>query len=1100
MTIHSDNSNTKLSAAERHKILVEWNNTQTDYPKDKCIHQLFEAQVERAPNAIAVVFEEQQLTYDELNRRANQLAHHLQSLGVSPEMLVGICVERSLEMVVGLLAILKAGGAYVPLDPTYPKERLAFMLADAQVPVLLTQKRLVEGLPEHQAQIVCLETSLPNFSDKNPVSEVTPSHLVYVIYTSGSTGKPKGVMMRHGSLSNLITWQLQQSFVSGDAKTLQFAPISFDVSCQEIFSTWCSGGTLVLVSERVRKDSMMLLRFVTEQAIERLFLPVVALQQLSDVVAKGLGTVPATLREIITAGEPLQITPAIANWFKKRPHVTLHNHYGPSESHVVTAFTLTGSVTDWPTLPPIGRPIANTQIYLLDKDRQPVPIGLSGELYIGGVNLARGYLNRPELTAEKFITHDNLIPHQQIRLYKTGDLARYRADGNLEFLGRIDHQVKIRGFRVELGEIEVVLAQHAAVQQAIVIVWESHQGDKRLAAYIIPNRKVAPTPTELRHFLKEQLPDYMVPAAFVMLEKLPKTPNGKIDRHALPTPDPLERYIEEERVVPHTPIDEILTTIWTEVLALEQIGIHDNFFELGGHSLLIIQIISRVQETLHVELSLSSLFDCPTIAELALHIETVRGDEPHRQQLPAIQPISRQQNLPLSSFQEQLWFLAQLNPNVPFYNEAISIHINDEVNVAVLEQSLNEIIKRHEALRTTFATVSGQPVQNIMPPPTLNLPVVDLRALPPEQREAEALRRATEKAKRLFDLTQDILLRATLVRLDEIQYQLFLIRHHLNFDGISLGIFLKELAILYKAFSTGKPSPLPELPFQYADFAYWQRQQLSAEIVDSQVSYWKTILGDNLPVLQLPTDHPRPVTPTFRGAKQYFTLSKSLTGLQTVGLDGKSKPYTNIEDMATHYIKEMQTVQPQGPYLLGGHSFGALVAFEISQQLQRHEVALLAIFDAISPHLFELSDVARVIERVLGKPLEVSYETLQTLDSESQLNYLFQQFKKASFLPPDADKTHIRGLIDVYKANCRMNYIPKDIKPTRITLFQASELIEGTELNETKREQAWGWSQYAEDLVDIHVVPGDHFTMMSQPNVQVLADKLRQCLDQVQSA
>jgi len=523
MTIHSDNSNTKLSAAERHKILVEWNNTQTDYPKDKCIHQLFEAQVERAPNAIAVVFEEQQLTYDELNRRANQLAHHLQSLGVSPEMLVGICVERSLEMVVGLLAILKAGGAYVPLDPTYPKERLAFMLADAQVPVLLTQKRLVEGLPEHQAQIVCLETSLPNFSDKNPVSEVTPSHLVYVIYTSGSTGKPKGVMMRHGSLSNLITWQLQQSFVSGDAKTLQFAPISFDVSCQEIFSTWCSGGTLVLVSERVRKDSMMLLRFVTEQAIERLFLPVVALQQLSDVVAKGLGTVPATLREIITAGEPLQITPAIANWFKKRPHVTLHNHYGPSESHVVTAFTLTGSVTDWPTLPPIGRPIANTQIYLLDKDRQPVPIGLSGELYIGGVNLARGYLNRPELTAEKFITHDNLIPHQQIRLYKTGDLARYRADGNLEFLGRIDHQVKIRGFRVELGEIEVVLAQHAAVQQAIVIVWESHQGDKRLAAYIIPNRKVAPTPTELRHFLKEQLPDYMVPAAFVMLEKLPKT-------------------------------------------------------------------------------------------------------------------------------------------------------------------------------------------------------------------------------------------------------------------------------------------------------------------------------------------------------------------------------------------------------------------------------------------------------------------------------------------------------------------------------------------------------------------------------------------------
>lgn len=874
MIIHTDNSNIEMSAAERHKILVEWNNTQADYPFDKCIHQLFEEQVERTPNAIAVVFENEQLTYEELNYRANQLAHYLQSLGVKPEVFVGICVERSLEMVVGLLAILKAGGAYVPLDPTYPKERLAFMLADAQVPVLLTQEKLVEDLPEHQAQIVCLETSLEHLSEENPVSEVTPFHLIYVVYTSGSTGKPKGVMMKHAALSNLIAWQLQQSVVSNDAKTLQFSPISFDVSSQEIFSTCGSGGTLVLISETIRKDSMMLLRFITEQAIDRLFLPFVALQQLCDVVANDLGTVPMTLREIITAGEQLQITPAIANFFQKLPHATLHNQYGPSESHVVTAFTLTGgSVNNWPTLPPIGRPIANTQIYLLDQEKQPVPIGQTGEVYIGGVNLAKGYQNRPELTAEKFIIHDNLIPQQQIRLYKTGDLARYRTDGNLDFLGRIDHQVKIRGFRIELSEIEVVLAQHQAVQQAVVMVWEVHPSDKRLVAYMIPNRKAAATPTELQQFLKKQLPDYMVPATFVWLEKWPLTPSGKIDRKALPTPDPFERTIEGERIAPRTPIEKRMTTIWIEVLDLEQIGITDNFFELGGHSLLMLQVISRVQETFQVALSLSTLFEYPTIAELAQHIEQCSGNEP----ISVIQPSHRQQTLPLSHFQEQLWFLAQLNPNVPFYNESATVHINNTLDVAALVLSLNEIVKRHEILRTHFASVSGQPVQKIMPPPTLKLPLVDMSALPFEQRDMKVQQLATQDAKQFFDLSQDSLWRATLVRLETAQYQLFLTLHHLIIDGISLAIFLKELAALYKAFSSNKPSPLPELPIQYADFAHWQRQQLSAEMVDSQLSYWKTILGNNLPVLQLPTFQKRPVTPTFRGAKQYLTLSKNLT-------------------------------------------------------------------------------------------------------------------------------------------------------------------------------------------------------------------------------
>lgn len=476
-----------LTETERHKLLVEWNNTESDYPQDKCIHRLFEAIVERTPEAVAVVFEGEQLTYGELNARANQLAHYLQALGVGKEVLVGICMERSLEMVVGLLGILKAGGAYVPLDRAYPTERLALMLEDTQISVLLTQARLVESLPPHSSHVVCLDRQWQEMAfqgEETPISEVTPDNLAYVIYTSGSTGRPKGVAMSHCPLSNLIIWQRENSTLPMGAKTLQFAPVSFDVSFQEIFSTWCSGGTLVLISDRVRLDAFELLRFLAAQEINRLFLPFVALQQLAE-VAVAQGAVVPTLREIITAGEQLQITRPIANWLTKLQNCTLHNHYGPSESHVVTAFTLTGSPSDWLALPPIGQPIGNTQIYLLDSQMQPVPPGIPGELYIGGIALARGYLNRPDLTAERFIP-DPFSDSLQARLYKTGDLARYNRDGNIEFLGRSDNQVKIRGFRIELGEIEVVLAAYPAVRQAVVKACEDVPSDKRLVAYIVP--------------------------------------------------------------------------------------------------------------------------------------------------------------------------------------------------------------------------------------------------------------------------------------------------------------------------------------------------------------------------------------------------------------------------------------------------------------------------------------------------------------------------------------------------------------------------------------------------------------------------------------
>jgi amino acid adenylation domain-containing protein len=620
------------------------NSTQTEYAQT-CIHQLVEAVVEFSPDAIAVVFEQSSLTYRQLNSRANVLAHYLQTLGVAPEVLVGICMERSLEMVVGLLGILKAGGAYVPLDPAYPTERLAFMLEDTQISVMLTQTWLVEFLPPHSSQLVCLDAQWQEIalhSEKNPISAVTPDNLAYVIYTSGSTGRPKGVAMCHRPLSNLIIWQRESSTLPREARTLQFAPVSFDVSFQEIFSTWSSSGTLVLISEQVRVDALELLRFLTEQEINRLFLPFVALQQLAE-VGDAQGSVVPTLREIISAGEQLQITRPIASWFTKLQNCTLHNNYGPSESHAVTAFTLTGSPSDWPALPPIGRPIANTQIYLLDSQMQRVPEGVAGELYIGGIALARGYLNRPDLTKERFIP-DPFSDSSQARLYKTGDLVRYLSDGNIEFLGRSDDQVKIRGFRIELGEIEVALAAYPAVRQAAVLAREDVPGDKRLVAYIVPNSQESPPQKhsveaqlqaeqvfqqqyslahlvpQLRSYLKTRLPDYMVPSAFVVLEAFPVTPSGKVDRRALPAPARSRPELSTDLVLPQSDAEKLIAKVWREVLQLNVVGIHDHFFELGGYSLLLFQVRNQLIKSLENELSIVTLFQYPTIYTLAEHL------------------------------------------------------------------------------------------------------------------------------------------------------------------------------------------------------------------------------------------------------------------------------------------------------------------------------------------------------------------------------------------------------------------------------------------------------------------------------------------------
>ena len=879
-----------LTKPEQRQLLVEWNDTQAEYPLDKCIHQLFEEQVERTPDAVAVVFENQQLTYQQLNCRANQLAHYLQYEGVKADVLVGLCVERSLEMVVALLGILKAGGAYVPLDPEYPSERLSFMLEDAQVSVLLTQQRLLERLPEHQAHLVCLDTdwqAISLSSQNNNITGVQANNLAYIIYTSGSTGKPKGVALNQLALCNLILWQLQNNTISTGAKTLQFAPISFDVSFQEIFTTWFSGGTLFLIGEELRRDPVALLGFLKEKAVERLFVPFVVLQQLAE-VAIDSELVNSHLREIITAGEQLQITPAISQWLGKLSDCTLHNHYGPSESHVVTTFRLTDPVENWPLLPPIGKPIANTQTYILDKYLQPVPIGVPGELYIGGVSLARGYLNRPELTQEKFILNP-FDKTGESRLYKTGDLVRYLTDGNIEYLGRIDNQVKIRGFRIELGEIEAALGQHSDVQAACVIGREDTPGDKRLVAYVVPHQHCILSISELRQFLKAKLPEYMIPNAFVILESLPLTPSGKVDRRVLPAPD-LHSEITDKHVAPRTPIEEMLAQIWAQVLKVEQVGIYDNFFELGGHSLLATQLVSRIRNIFKVELPLRELFAAATVAELAHLIGQLQQQNFELTSTPIL-PREKNAELRLSYAQQRLWFLDQLEPNSAIYNISLALRLAGTLNQTVLEQSLHEIIARHEALHTNFVIVDGQPTQIIHTETAWRMSVIDCEGLSTTEQEIASQKLAITQAIQPFDLASEALVRATLIVLSETEHVLSVCMHHVVSDAWSMGVFVQELAALYNAYFQDQPSgasdtrsllsergtPLAPLPIQYADFAIWQRQWLQGDVLQRQLIYWQQQLANAPALLVLPTDRPRPAVQTFAGAYQQFALSRELT-------------------------------------------------------------------------------------------------------------------------------------------------------------------------------------------------------------------------------
>jgi amino acid adenylation domain-containing protein len=877
-----------LSPAESHQLLREWNDAAAAYAgAGRCLQQLVAEQAARRPDAVAVAAPEGLLTYDGLAAAAGRLARQLRGLGVGADQAVAVCAERSLEMVVGLLAVLAAGGAYVPLDPDFPGERLAFMLADCGATVLLAQRRLLPRLPAPlPAAIATVALDGIAGAAADPGSPGTgldaaagfaagplPESLAYVIYTSGSTGRPKGAMNGHRAVVNRLLWAQQAYGLAAADRVLQKTPISFDVSAWELFWPLVAGATLVLARPGGHQDPAYLARLIGEQGITTLhFVPSMLQEFLGapDADARLLGSV----RRVFASGEALPGELARRCHERFGPAAALYNLYGPTEAAV--------EVTAWRSEPgarraavPIGRPVGNARIHLLDAAFRPVPIGGPGELYIGGMPPARGYLGRPDLTAERFVPDPfgGDWGEAGARLYRTGDLARRLPGGAVDFLGRGDGQVKVRGVRIELGEIEEMLARHPAIRQAAAGVHEAAAGDLRLVAWVVP-AAAAPAPPaagELRAFLRQRLPEAMVPAAYVVLDELPRNPSGKLDRRALPAPR-WGRGEQEAVALPRTAAEEILAAIWREVLAVERIGIHDSFFDLGGHSLLATRLMSRVRRAFGVELPLARLFEEPTVAGLAARLG---GDAVAP--APELKPGPRPALAPLSFAQERLWFLERLEPGGALYNLPAAARLGGELAVPALAASLGEIVRRHEALRTRFdAAPDGRPVQLVSTWRPLALPLLDLAAVPAQRRGALASRLLEQLAARPFDLAAGPALRAALLRLAPREHVLLLAMHHIVADGWSLGVLLGELAELYPAALAGRPSPLPEPPIQYVDFALWQREWLSGERLAAALAGWRQALAGAAAALALPADRPWPAVRDGHGAQWPLALEPAL--------------------------------------------------------------------------------------------------------------------------------------------------------------------------------------------------------------------------------
>jgi amino acid adenylation domain-containing protein/non-ribosomal peptide synthase protein (TIGR01720 family) len=829
-----------LTKAEENDLLWKWNDTEVAYPVDKCIHELFAAQVESTPDAVAVVYENQQLTYRELNAKANQLAHYLHSLGVKPEVLVGICVERSLEMVIGLLAILKAGGVYVPLDPNYPQQRLAYMLEDSQPRVLLTQQHLLETLPTHGSQVICIDSQwelITRENTANPVSYTTVDNLAYVIYTSGSTGKPKGAMNSHRGVCNRLLWMQETYQLTAADTVLQKTPFSFDVSVWEFFWTLITGARLVVAQPEGHKDPNYLVNLIIQQQITTLHFVPSMLQAFLE--AENVEKCQS-IKRVIASGEALPTQ--LQQRFFHRLDAQLHNLYGPTEAAIDVTFWQCQDNANSQNTVPIGRPIANIQIYVLDKYLHPVPVGVTGEIYIGGVGVGRGYLNRPQLTAEKFIPNP-FSDEPSARLYKTGDLARYLPNGEIEYLGRIDNQVKVRGFRIELGEIEAVISQYPQVRETVVnvreevILREDELISKQLVAYIVAQPQQLLSIDELRRFLENKLPNYMVPSAFVMLKALPLTANGKLDRRALPAPD-IRPELEAAFIAPQTTAEKQLADIWAQVLGLEKVGVNDNFFALGGDSILSLQIISKANQA-GLYLTPKQMFQYQTIAQLAAVVGTSNEIITEQGLVTGSVPLPPMQH----------WFFAQNLPDAHHWNQSLLLEVGQPLDPVLIEEVVRLLLRHHDVLRLCF-TQDETGWQAMMSPPSKEIPFTsfDFSHLSSQEQET-AIATAADNIQASLNLSTGPLLRVAYFDLGTKRLsRLLLVIHHLTVDGVSWRILVDDFQTAYEQISQSQKIQLPVKTTSFKQWSERLQEYAHSPALYSEIDYWQKTVKSFTPL------------------------------------------------------------------------------------------------------------------------------------------------------------------------------------------------------------------------------------------------------------
>lgn len=827
----------------------------------KCLHHLFESQQARTPNAAALQYAGQTWTYLALETAANRLATYLIQQGIGPEKLVAVCLNRTPEMVISLLAVMKAGAAYVPLDPAYPSERITFMLADSQASLLLTEEQLRDRLPSpagDPGRVVAVDTLQP-VEPTALSTPVQPDHLAYVIYTSGSTGKPKGAAITHRSAVTFAAWAATVFEPDDFRGVLATTSICFDLSIFELFVTLAQGGTIILAQDAMHLRTL-------PEAEQVTLINTVPSAMLALLQAGGL---PASIRTVNLAGEPLKNSLAQAVYAQSNAQ-RVFNLYGPSEDTTYSTFSLVER--DRAEEPTIGCPISGTQAYILDEQLCPVLAGEVGELYLGGAGLARGYLARPRLTAERFLPNP-FSDHAAARMYRTGDLVSLLPNGELKFLGRADYQVKIRGFRIELGEIEAALSRHPHVQEAVVTAQELRAGDKELVAYVVPRPGETVTAHSLRQYLHQHLPDYMVPVMIIRLETMPLTPNGKIDRRTLPAP----AAVLEERTNYQPPRNEIEATLcdtWTQLFGLSRVGIDDSFFDLGGHSLLAARFITQTREKLQVELQLSDLFAAPTIGQLAgvINAYKAQGKQP-----TTIQPAPVQEYYPLSFSQERVWFIQQMDSDNIAYQFQSLLRLKGKLDVAILEQALTQVVERHETFRTTYHVVADKPVQKVNPPFAVTVPIIDLRHLDAAAQETQLQETLRQLFERHFDLACLPLTEWALIRLSDQEQILTHVEHHLVHDGWSYNVFLRDFLEIYRALATGSTPQLPEMPIQFKDYCYWEREWVAGPEGQKQLAYWQKQLAGGPTVLELATDLPRPPVQTFRGRAERLALPVDLS-------------------------------------------------------------------------------------------------------------------------------------------------------------------------------------------------------------------------------